>query len=213
MNILALDAAFGPASAAVVLDDNRQFTVESEGSAPHSQSILPLLSRLLEQAGLEWLQLDGLAVGIGPGSFTGLRVACATLAGLNTALRRPVISVSSLAITARQAVVDGAVWVLEDARSGDAYAGCYAGNDRLHDDCCMDWTEVNQMPASDFVSHTPPPVDLPGWRRLDLAVSRSEALAACVRNAAGGSWPRKSQRYPLPAYLRASQAEVNLRGQ
>ncbi|HXH64456.1 MAG TPA: tRNA (adenosine(37)-N6)-threonylcarbamoyltransferase complex dimerization subunit type 1 TsaB, partial [Mariprofundaceae bacterium] len=80
MNILALDAAYGQASACLLSHAHRCGETISE-TTPHSQAILPLLNRLLVGAGLDWGQLDVLAVGIGPGSLTGIRVAAATVAG------------------------------------------------------------------------------------------------------------------------------------
>ncbi|MDX8411296.1 MAG: tRNA (adenosine(37)-N6)-threonylcarbamoyltransferase complex dimerization subunit type 1 TsaB [Mariprofundaceae bacterium] len=195
----------------MILNNGQHHAAESEGDAPHSQAILPLLSRLLSKSGLEWPQLDRLALGIGPGSFTGLRVACATLSGLNVVLQRPVISLSSLSITARQATVAEPLWVIEDARSGDAYVGRYAGGDPLQPDCCMAWVDVLRMPAANYVSHTPPPIELPGWTRLDLRMARPEALATCVRQTAHVSALETCGHYVLPAYLRASQAEINMR--
>jgi len=208
LNVLALDAACGGAAAALLRSDQRYFVAESEGGSPHSQAILPLLAGLLDQARLTWSQLDVLVAGIGPGSFTGLRVACATFAGLNTAVKLPVLGVSSLAITAAQAAADGPVWVLEDARSGDGYVGRYHAGKPLQEDACLTWDAIGRLPAGPFVGHSDPPVSLPGWTRLDCRKSRASALCACLPDTLAGGIAGAHASFVLPSYLRASQAEM-----
>jgi tRNA threonylcarbamoyladenosine biosynthesis protein TsaB len=208
LKVLALDAAYGQASASLLSAGNVHSETISE-STPHSQSILPMLTRLLVAAGLEWEQLDALAVGIGPGSFTGIRVAIATVAGVNAVLARPVLGVSSLAVTARQSVVAGPVWVLEDARAGEMFAACYDGLDTVVADGCHAYADLAAWPPGRYVSHQPPP-DCKGWTRLPLRLDRAEALAVEVGarlDAIGdiGALPRMV----VPAYLQRSQAERN----
>jgi len=123
-NILALDAACGEIAACIIRHGHRHILQADDASntgVTRSTAIIPALNQLLEQAGLNWKQLDVLALGAGPGSFTGLRIAAATLAGLNAGLRLPIIHLSSLAITARQTETKGPVRVLEDARAGEVF--------------------------------------------------------------------------------------------
>lgn len=208
MNVLALDAAFGQASACL-LSHGRVHGATLTEPTPHSQAILPLLDRLLVSAALEWEQLDVLAVGAGPGSFTGIRVALATMAGLNAVLGKPALAISSLAVTARQADVPGPVWVLEDARAGEMFAACYADGEGISADACHEYRALDAWPAGRFVSHQPPP-GCEAWTRLPLRIDRDAALAreAAARLEAVddvGALPRMFQ----PAYLQRSQAERN----
>jgi tRNA threonylcarbamoyladenosine biosynthesis protein TsaB len=209
LNVLALDAAYGQASACLLSAGKVRSETISE-STPHSQSILPMLTRLLVAAGLEWEQLDVLAVGVGPGSFTGIRVAIATVAGLNAVLAKPVLGVSSLAITARQADVAGPVWVLEDARAGEMFAACYEDGKVVVADGCHTHEALAAWPAGRYASHQPPP-NCAGWNRLPLRLDRAEALAreggARLDTIGGdiGALPRMV----APAYLQRSQAERN----
>ncbi len=212
-HIIALDSACGVISASVI-KDNQLFVsepVENASGKTRSTTIVPLLEQLLQQAELEWHQLHALALGAGPGSFTGLRIAAATLAGINSGLKLPIYHLSSLAITARQANVDGAVWVLEDARAGEAFVGCYQNHEVIKADVCLSWKDVEALPAAHFCCHGEPPVDLSAWRREPLRLDRSVALAIETQlvskrlNAERIDLPI----YPSPVYLQLSQAERN----
>ena len=90
----------------------------------HSETLLPLVRELLGEAGLKIAQLDAIAFGVGPGAFTGLRVACGAAQGLAVAADIPLIPVTSLAALAKQSAADR-VLALLDARMGEVYAGTY----------------------------------------------------------------------------------------
>ncbi len=210
--ILALDAAYGPAAACLLLPDGKPLLAETDQNTPHSQSILPMLHGLLEKAGVDWQQLDMLAASVGPGSFTGLRVAAATISGLNASLGLPVMSVSSLAITAWQADTPERIWVIEDARSGDAYIGCYKLGVALQPDQCLSWQEVAELPAASFVSLTEPAAELSTWQRVAPVHSRAEALAELVSRQAPQGDSASLPRRAIPAYMQPSQAERKAAG-
>ncbi len=95
----------------------------------HSARLPGALSELLEMAGKSIRDVDGWAVGIGPGSFTGLRIGLATWKGFAYANRRPISGASSLAAMALEAAPgapEGTLLVpLLDARKGEVYAGFY----------------------------------------------------------------------------------------
>jgi tRNA threonylcarbamoyladenosine biosynthesis protein TsaB len=95
----------------------------------HSARLPGALSQLLEALGRRLPEVEGYAVGLGPGSFTGLRIGLATWKGLAYANRRPIAGASSLAamaLEAAEAAPPGAVLVpLLDARKGEVYAGFY----------------------------------------------------------------------------------------
>ncbi len=203
--LLALDAAFGPAAACLALPDGRTLTAETDQKTPHSQSILPVLDGLVAQAGISWRQLDMLALGIGPGSFTGLRVAAAIIAGINADLGLPVLSLSSLAVTAVQANADEAVHVIEDARSGLCYAGCYRKMEAMQPDRCLSLAELAAVQPAAYASRTG--VAMPGWQPLSLFLSRAMALARLATARAGMVDAGRPVRLVLPRYMQPSQAE------
>jgi tRNA threonylcarbamoyladenosine biosynthesis protein TsaB len=125
LKLLAFDTAGEWCSAALLIDGSVRFRAEHAGQK-HSQLLAPMLDELLAEAGLSYRQLDGLAFGCGPGSFTGLRIACGVAQGLALGADLPVLGVSSLEALAEEAG-DGADEVLAclDARMNEVYAGLY----------------------------------------------------------------------------------------
>ncbi|HEY0134767.1 MAG TPA: tRNA (adenosine(37)-N6)-threonylcarbamoyltransferase complex dimerization subunit type 1 TsaB [Nannocystis sp.] len=91
--------------------------------APASSLLAPRISALLGEAGISARQLGAVGCGVGPGMFTGTRVALATAKGLAFALPCPLFVVSTLAAVAGGAARDGEVLALLDARRGEVYAG------------------------------------------------------------------------------------------
>lgn len=211
MNTLAVDLACNDLAACLLLDDDRVIEAPSGIGRPHSQLLAKTLGDLLEQAGIDWRQLDALALGVGPGSFTGIRIAAATLAGINANLRLPVLELSSLAVTARQADHAGPLLVLEDARAGDLYAGHYADGEAVEADRCLRWSEAGTLPPLPFVCHNDPAEDLAPRTRLPLPVTRARALALeCEQRLQRLGEPLPElPAYPKLAYLQVSQAEKN----
>lgn len=207
-NILALDIAFGPAAACLLRRDGSILTAGGVDERPHSQAIMPLLEGLLKRGGMQWDNLDMLAAGIGPGSFTGLRIAAASIAGINSGLNLPVLELSSLAISALQCESGNPVHVFEDARAGLAYAACYQGNRAVIQDCCMDWEEIGQMEPEGYTALRAETDRLPGWLYLPPSTPRPVAMSRLLLSAARGlSETDTLPRVATPAYLIASQAE------
>ena len=209
-NILALDIAFGPASACLVRRDGNIFTSDGAEDRPHSQAIMPLLQSLLDEAGLTWAELDMLAAGVGPGSFTGLRIAAATMAGINSSQDLPLMELSSLAISVAQVESDAPLYVIEDGRSGLAYCACYQGEHVVLADVCLPWDEVKQLKPASYTAHQACNSELPAWTFSPPEMSRPQAMARLITSqlktlADTASMPR----FARPAYLIASQAERN----
>lgn len=92
--ILALESGGAQASVALRISDSQIFYARSPSGQSHSSELLPMAEQLLSQAHLQWKDIERYAVGSGPGSFTGLRIACGVAQGLSFAHRRPVIGVS-----------------------------------------------------------------------------------------------------------------------
>jgi tRNA threonylcarbamoyladenosine biosynthesis protein TsaB len=127
MKILALDTSTFVASVALVDTDGTRVLVDKDAQvSTHSEQLLPLVSAALADAGLAMRDVDAIACGSGPGSFTGLRIGLATAKGLCFALGKPLVMASSLMALAHEAG-DGPEVVLGmlDARRGEVYAGLY----------------------------------------------------------------------------------------
>lgn len=126
MKLLAIETSTEACSVAVYVDGAVHARHEL---APrrHTQRVLPWAEQLLAEAGVARSQLDALAVGRGPGAFTGVRLAIALVQGLALALDRPVVPVSTLAVLARQG--EGEVLAAMDARMGEVYVGRFRRGD------------------------------------------------------------------------------------
>ncbi len=130
MKLLALDTSTEMCSCALLVEGEIQ---ERSHLAlrQHAELILPMIEELLAKAELKPAQLDALAVGRGPGSFTGVRIACGVAQGIAFALDIPVIPLSSLATLAQGAYLElGVHHVLAtiDARMNEVYYGYYVLN-------------------------------------------------------------------------------------
>jgi len=210
-NILALDIAFGPASACLLRRDGQVFFADGSEDRPHSQTIMPMLGSLLDEAAIDWRELHMLAAGVGPGSFTGLRIAAATLAGINSSLNLPLIELSSLAISALQSEVTGPIHVIEDARAGLAYYACYDGLREVRGDACLAWLDIRSQEPARYTAHQPDD-RLEGWGFASPTLPRARAMAQLLADRSQrvgdtAGLPRVAQ----PAYLIPSQAERHAR--
>ena len=135
--VIALDTATEYCSVAVTSGGTVAHH-EVEAGQSHSRRLLPLLQQLLDEQNLTLADIDGIAFGAGPGSFTGLRIACGVAQGLAYGLDVPVVPIGNLealALTARsEAPRSARIGVALDARMHEAYWAVYAGaGDALHE--------------------------------------------------------------------------------
>jgi len=123
MNILALETSTEYCSVALWQDGNCISRCELAGQK-HSEMLVGMLDGLLSEAGVKLTQLDGIAFGAGPGSFTGVRIACGAAQGLALGANLPVAGISTLLALAEAAGRDKVVAAL-DARMGEIYHAVY----------------------------------------------------------------------------------------
>ena len=128
MNLLAIDTSTENASVALAVDGELNCK-EHMGAQSHTQFILPAIDFLLAEMGVASAKLDGIVFGQGPGSFTGLRVACSIAKGLAYAHNLPLYPVSTLAALREalffdknqlSAAVEGILTII-DARMNQVY--------------------------------------------------------------------------------------------
>jgi tRNA threonylcarbamoyladenosine biosynthesis protein TsaB len=186
VRVLAIDTATENCSAALLIDGGVQ-SREIEMERGHAERILPMIDGLLTEAGITLHDLDAIAFGRGPGSFTGVRLAVTVTQGLAFGANLGVVPVSDLKAVAQRAFRQDAtltrVLVCNDARMSEVYWACFErGGDGLA-----------RLEGEEHVSK-PSDVKLPpGWSTATPAgrgfIAYAEALRAAVPTVTGGVAP------------------------
>ena len=133
LKLLAVETSTELCSAAL-LRDGDLFVEEALAENRHSELLVPMIRRLLERSHLTPAGLDGFAFGQGPGSFTGIRIACGITQGLAFGAGKPVVPVPSLLALAEQSN-ERRVLAALDARMDETYLAAYARDGE-------EWSEV-----------------------------------------------------------------------
>ena len=126
MKLLAVESATLSGGVAVLDGDRLLGEITLNIAITHSERLMSAVDRVLADCGLAPADLDGLAVSVGPGSFTGLRVGLATVKALAMALDLPVAAVPTLdALASRLPFADAPVCPILDARKAEVYLSLY----------------------------------------------------------------------------------------
>lgn len=220
MRVLGLDTATAIASVGLASDSALIIERHRPVGSSHARCILALVDELLRAAELRLADLDRLAVSLGPGSFTGLRIGLATIKGLALGCGLPVVGVPTLwAYAAALGPRPGTVWPVLDARKGEVYAAAY----RWIGDDLEELAPPAAMAPASLAALLTPPCTLVGdgveaygevWPSDDR-IDRL-ALASCAPNGAvvarlGMAMSPLALRDLEPRYCRPSEAEVRLR--
>lgn len=123
VNLLAFDTSTEYLSLALLKSDEI-FNYDRNAGQTHSQIILPQIQVMLDAAGLQLSDLNGIAFGAGPGSFTGVRIAAGVAQGLGFGANLPIVSVCTLLALAQASSADKVIACL-DARMGEVYHAVY----------------------------------------------------------------------------------------
>lgn len=129
MTLLGLDTSTAACTACVLRGDGEAFERAPQsdrllGRPAHSRELMPAVVGAMADAGVAWEDLDGIAVGVGPGAFTGLRIGVATARALAGARGLPLRPVSSLAALAAGVGEEPALPLI-DARRGELFAALH----------------------------------------------------------------------------------------
>ena len=216
MNLLAFDTSTEILRAGVQRLGAAAIEEEAAGGAHASSVLIPLLQRLLAQAGLDLRELDAIVFGRGPGSFTGLRTACSVAQGLGFGAGVPVLGVDTLLAVAEDARhscgADRIVAAL-DARMGEVYAGRYvhdAGAWRREGDMVLARPDALEVPAgwmlagnafAAYGASLPP-----GARRVEAVPSAAALLRLAPPLIAAGD--AHDAAHALPVYIRDKVAQT-----
>ena len=130
MKILAVDTSTSLGSIALVDGPVVRAELALNVTATHNRRLLPGIHRLLSDVGWTLEALDGLAIGLGPGSFTGLRIGMSVMKGLAFATGKPLAGVPALdALAANVALAPWTICPVMDARKGEVYTALYRGGE------------------------------------------------------------------------------------
>ncbi len=195
MNILALETTDRVASAALLTEnDCREIRIESP--LRHEETVMPAVDQLLSEAGLAPADLTALAVDVGPGSFTGVRIGVCHGNAMALALGLPVVSVNALEALAWPLLGGPSpVAAIIDARNGNGYGALYSPDGKTMIPPCA----IEIVP---FLAALPKDAVLTGtgFSGADEALP----LAGNIARIAAG---RAGEKAASPLYLRPSQAE------
>jgi tRNA threonylcarbamoyladenosine biosynthesis protein TsaB len=224
MKLLGIDSSTHTAGIAVVeTRGDSQIVLGEARREPSSRAadLLVAIDQVCRTAGVAPSALDAIAIGAGPGSFTGLRIGMATAKGIAFAAGRPLWAVSSLAALADDARrelagdAEGAICAVLDARRGELFAGCFRGGVALGPERVLapsalaPWvaelagTEVVRFAGDALDAYREPLAALaPAWLAARTPSGRAVASLALagahVDITVGGA----------PVYIRLSEAEV-----
>lgn len=138
MKVLSLDSATNVASCAVVSPEKVIVEFSLNTGKTHSERLLPLVQQALDYADLTLRDIDGFAVSIGPGSFTGLRIGLATIKAFSFFTEKPVVGIPTLdGLAANLENVPGLICPILQARQDEIYCALYinaaSGQERISD--------------------------------------------------------------------------------
>ncbi len=224
MKILGIDTSTRCGSIGLI--DEREVISEYLLNIPvtHSERLLGAIDHLLKEARCQMEELDGWAISLGPGSFTGLRIGVSTVKGLAYATRKPVAGVSSLDVLASQiSPTPYLICPILDARKGEVYAAFYRYDEtsllkRCSDDHAMKPEDLvknikekvifvgdGANTYGDYLKNSLSPFAL--FPNPSLHLPHGSAVAKL-----GSKLLRKGDRLDVktftPIYVRASEAEI-----
>ena len=153
-NILAIETSSVYCS--IGLAKNKEIYIEhSQEENTHGKNIFGFIDNLLKKSQLEKEELDFIALSVGPGSFTGLRVGCSVAQGLAFGLQKKILPLSSLLVLAQTVFLEQKakeLFIVKEAHMNDLYVGKYIrkNNDLAHP--LIDDAAIKKKELSDFIS-------------------------------------------------------------
>jgi len=227
--LLSIDTATPCSSVALTmgtrLDGEVLASLSLSSGKTHSRRLLALISYIMQETGVDWPRIEAIAVSLGPGSFTGLRIGMATAKGLAFASDKPMVGISTLAGLASKCAPAPHICAVLDARKKEVYAAFFRTNERgLTVPAGMPMVITPEKLADclpDSVVMVGDGVRVYGrlWKQLSgsgvqFAPSQMHEPAASSLGFIGKEMVEKGDFLnvveAVPLYIRASDAELNL---
>ena len=146
MKILAIDTSSKLCSVAILEDTNLIKKLELNNGLTHSETLMPLIQKLLKECNLTLTDINLLVSDIGPGSFTGIRIGVASCKAFSDSLNIPCVGISSLEALAYNIKNDGIICSTIDCKNNNCYFALYQLNSGiynvLHEPCAMSASDV-----------------------------------------------------------------------
>ena len=223
--VLAIETATMCGSIAVVAGEQCIAECSLQSRLTHSRRLLDGLERLFGECQITWEQIDAVAVSLGPGSFTGLRIGLSTAKGLVMAAEKPLIGISTLDGLAGQFFhARFPIYPVLDARKQEVYTACYRCNEAGVPGRASDYMVIKPEELCSMVREPSLFIgdgavvyeELFQDRLAEMMIPAPQALffprAAAIALLGAGKWREKDFIDPaaaVPIYIRPSEAELN----
>lgn len=220
--ILALATVTEMCSAAVWTEGQVLASDQSLLGAKHAEKLLPMISRVMKRAGIEFAELDRIAVAKGPGSFTGIRIGIAAARGLALAASKPLSGVNSLDAMAHGICSGGRpILAVLDAKRGQVYVQSFAPDGvPLSEARVIKPTDIVALLSEhqytvvgDGLSLIRPYLLKLGDKKLDLIFNETEGLPRATDVALAANFQLRMElvnEEVVPIYLRAADASPSV---
>ena len=224
MKILALETSAKAVSAAVTEDGKVLCSGYQDTGLTHSRTLMPIVDGMLKNTGLTVRDCDAIAVAVGPGSFTGIRIGVAAAKGLAFAAEKPTVAVSTLEAMARNmAHMTGLIICAMDARRDQVYNALFLAHDGILTRQCPD-RAISLAELSEELKNRPEPKiivgdgaklcytylleqDIPCRMAPPQLVMQNAVGVALAAEEMSANGQTTTARDLVPVYLRLSQAE------
>lgn len=152
MRLIAIETATLIGSIAIADDEKLISELTLNIKATHSEKLMAAIDHLMELSGLTLNDMDAIAVSIGPGSFTGLRIGLSAAKGLSYGSGKPLIGIPTLdALASNLSFSRYLVCPILDARKGEVYTAIYSKNEKVVDDMAVKPASLIEMIKEDTV--------------------------------------------------------------
>ena len=224
MKILALETSAKAVSAAVSENGRILASGYQDTGLTHSRTLMPIVEHILKNTDLKLSDMDAIAVAVGPGSFTGIRIGVSAAKGLAFSVDKPAVGVSTLAAMARNAAfADGLIVCAMDARRDQVYNALFLAHDGILTRQCPD-RAISLAELSEELKNRPEPKfivgdgaklcythlleqDIPCRMAPPQLVMQNAVGVALAAEEMSANGQTTTARDLVPVYLRLSQAE------